>query len=229
MLIAPSGEGAAMFAQNQQAQMGMNTGKALSFEFNDTSYSLPEPQEGIVATLFPGDTTWHSLYDHDPKEIAGHLFSIEGLKTASSEQKHIMVGRVKDIVVESYHHGAMAHTYWCIILLAFMLFAKFYYGVESDLLNKVIIGTALLTGAMWLYATTSARGAGTAYWNTFMADLNSKLSTGTLPSKILQDYGADIERERDRAALARARPASTGSNSFLGAALGALAGTMLSK
>lgn len=214
-------------ANTAQAVSGVNSNKALSFEFNDSSYTLPEPQEGIIATLFPGDTTWHSLYAHDPKEIAGHLFSIEGMKNTSSEQKHMLVGRVKDIVVESYHHCAMAHTYWGLILLAFLLFAKFYYKVESDILTKIIIGTAVLTGALWIYAATSAKGAGVAYWNTFMADLSSRLSTGTLPSKILQDYGADIERERDRAALARAQPASTGANSFLGAALGALAGNMM--
>lgn len=228
MIPSSDTSAAAMFAQNQQAAAGIDTRKAMSFDVSGGDYSLPDPQTGIIATLFPGDSTWHSLYDNDYKEVAGHLFSIEGMKT-SSEQKHIMVSKVKDIVIESYHHGAMARVYWSIIILAFMLFAKFYYKVESDLLDTAIIGVAVLAAGLWVYASTAAKGAGTSHWNTFMADLTSKLNTGKLPSMILQEYGADAERERDRAAIARARPASTGSNSFLGAALGALAGTMISR
>lgn len=210
-----------------QAAIGMNTGKVLSFGFNDTSYSLPDPNEGLIATLFPSDETWHPLYDHDYKEIAGHLFSIEGIPNATPEQKHMLVGKVQSIVVESYHHGAMAHVYWCIILLAICLFAQYYYKVDSFILSLMTYGFAIGAAGYWLYATTWARGAGTNYWTTFMSDLTSRLNVGTLPSKILQDYGADAEREKDRAALARAAPASTGSGSFLGAALGALAGTMI--
>lgn len=216
-------------SQVAQAATGVNASKAMSFNFPPPSYILAEPQEGIIGTLFPSDNTWHSLYEHDYKEIASHLFSIQGA-VGADEQKLMMVNRVKDIVIESYHHGAMAHLYWCVIIVAILCFIKFYYGVESSMLTYLIIGTAVVGGCYWIYAATAARGQGLAYWNTFMADLTSKLSSGTLPSKILVDYGADAEREKDRLAMAtatRSTQNSGGGSSFLGAALGAIAGMAL--
>jgi hypothetical protein len=89
-----------------QAISGVNTSVTMSFAPVTGEYVFPEVKTGLVADLFPSDDTWHPLYNHDYKEIAGHLFSIEGMKVPV-EQKHALVDKVRQVTIESYHHGAM--------------------------------------------------------------------------------------------------------------------------
>lgn len=98
---------------------------------------------------------------------------------------------------------------------------------DSSFVNIMLAGSLAVAGLYYFYAQSWSIGAGESYWTTFMSDIQSKLASGSLPSKILADYGAAEERERDRAALIRSQQAGSGSSSFLGAALGALAGSMI--
>ena len=205
-----------------QAAIGMNAAKTMSFMPGTSEYQFPAVKTGVFATLFPSDNTWHPLYDHNYKEIAGHLFSIEGMNVPP-QQKQMYVEQVKDITIESYHVGAMAKVYWALIFVALLLFIKFFFGSTSPILHWMIAGALVIAGCYFIYAEIWAKGTGENYWSTFMSDMQAKLNSGSTPGSILKEYGADESREKDRIAMSNASRGSSGSSSFLGAALGSMA------
>ncbi len=210
-----------------QLAVGYNADAALgSYNLNAMPpYTFPEVKTGLIATVFPSDSTWHPLYDHDYKELANHLFSIDTLQIPP-EQKQALVNNVKSVTVESYRHGAMATMYK--ILIVGTLLVLFLLYVNSPYVIHAGACTAFLAFCAWVSAEYYAKGTGEAYWQTFSSDLNSRIRTGKLPGKILEEYGADLERERDRAALQRvnARP-NQGGSTMLGALVGSAVGYSL--
>jgi hypothetical protein len=207
--------------------LGYNTARTVSAFQPDAlaPYEFPEPKTGLFATVFPGESTWHSLYDHDYREIANHIFSI-GTMEANEQQKQYLMSRVKNVTIDSYEQGAMGNFYKTLIVGSILLIILVYF--ESS--HVVVVGliTAGLAAYFYIYATVFAKGYGETYWQTFYGDLNSKLQLGKLPGKILEEYGANVERERDRLAMARVQRASNNSAGSAGsAAFGAFAGGLL--
>lgn len=203
--------------------LGYNTARTMSaFQPGALApYEFPEPKTGLAATIFPGESTWHSLYDHDYRELANHIFSI-GTMEAPEQQKQYLMSRVKNVTIDSYEQGAMGNFYKTLIVGSIVLIILIYF--ESTYVLTVGFITAVIAGYFYLNATIWARGTGETYWQTFYSDLNSKLQLGKLPGKILEEYGANVERERDRLAMTRVQRSN---NSAGSAAMGAFAGSLL--
>jgi len=88
--------------------LGYNTQNALNAlsGISVPEYSFQEPKTGITATIFPGENTWHSLYDHDYRELANHIFSIGSMK-ADQATKNSLTSRVKEVTIQSYEQASM--------------------------------------------------------------------------------------------------------------------------
>ncbi len=202
---------------------------------NSTDYTWVEPKSGIISTVFPSESTWHPLYDHDYREIANDLFSISASKSLSDSQKQLLSQRVKDITIESYPRAAMGWFYKILIVCIIVLIIILYFGGSlSDYKGTLIglgVGIGIILAVIYIYAEYWARGSGEAYWQEFNSDLTGKLRSGIMPNVILESYGARVDRERDRVALASVRRASSGnigSSSALGGFMGSMLGNLIS-
>ena len=215
-----------------QAVSGINAAQTMkSFNVGTMGqYSFPEPKTGILATIAPSESTLHPLFKHNYHEIANHIFSINGLDSYSQDQKQIMNNKVRDVVIQSYEQAAMAHVYQIVIIGTLLMIFLLYINVTI----KYVFGvTVVLAALSWVYAKYYARGTGESYWNEFSIDLNSKLQSGMLPNKILEEYKTDVNKQLDRAALSsQNRNPGSGyptSGSFAGAAFGAVAANLLNR
>jgi hypothetical protein len=186
----------------------------------EDSYCFTEPKTGILASVFPSENTWHSLYDHDYREIANHVFSIGTAQLPDSEKQRLL-GRVRDVTIDSYVQGAMGWFYKILIVGVLVLIVMVYIDKTTGVVPVIFI-TGALAAAVYVYATVYAKGRGEAYWQEFSVDLNSRTRTGRLPGEILKDYGADVERERDRAAMSRVSNAGPSGSAAAGALVGGL-------
>jgi hypothetical protein len=213
-----------------QAAYGVNAAKSMSFNLN-IAYDLPEPKTGLIANLLPSDSNWHPLYDHGYKEIAGHLFSIQGLNKTENE-KTAMNDKVKNIVIESYSKRANARMYWTIIILVLLWIIKFLFSINNTVFNVILIGISIFAVGYNYYNISTAKGEGDNYWTTFASDFSGKVNSGITPSKILEGYGAQEQNEKDRAMLQRSSNVSSTSllsGSALGSFLGATAATIFKR
>jgi hypothetical protein len=115
-----------------QVAAGVNFDKALRERGNVAApFEFPVEKTGIFATLFPSDSTYHPLYEHDYKEIAQNLFGIETMKISEPE-KHVLIAKAKDIVIGSYYRGAMASFYNTLIIMAIIICIKLYFSMGPD-------------------------------------------------------------------------------------------------
>ena len=208
--------------------LGQNIGKALSASslIGAPDYKFDEPKTGLFADLFPSESTWHPLYDHDYREIANHLFSIDTLNVPK-EQKDYYIRRVREVTIESYERGAYGSLYKFLVFATIVLIIMLYFKSEYTMYAVFITGVISL--GLYLYASVWARGAGETYWTTFSADLSSKINTGMMPNAILTAYGADFNREKDRLALSRVSSPSYSGPSMAGALVGGLLGSFFNK
>lgn len=246
-----------------QVSMGVRTAQALRERSYVNTYEWIPEKEGLFATLFPSDATYHPLYAHDYKEIAQNLFGIETLKVSPEDKKNY-VAKAKDIVIGSYARGSMAGFYIALIIIAVVIMIKYYYqatlvnaltgastsstvnGVTttgtvsasdaSEKLDTIFKWVFIILGSYAAYCVIDAKvwaeGRGVAYWQAFNTDFTQRLDNGELPEKIMTDYGNQLEKEKDRAAMTQFHSntgnVTTGQNSFLGAALGGLIGGLVS-
>ncbi len=225
LINAPNDPTVASVALGYNTQAAANALSAISIP----EYTFPEPKTGLVATVFPGENTWHSLYDHDYREIANHLFSI-GSMNVDQNTKTALANKVKEVTIQSYEMSAMGMFYKIVIVSIIVLLILIFVqnsnpGKKMPLFEVGIVGAILAVGAL-LYAKLFAKGAGESYWQQFSSDLNGKITTGRLPGDILKEYGADVERERDRAAMARVQRAGLTVAPATGALIGGLLGGM---
>ena len=209
-----------------QVSTGYKSSQAMS-SFNAGTmgtYSFPEPKTGLLATIAPSESTWHPLYSHDYREIANHIFSINGLPESSysADQKQALNNQVKGVVIQSYKQAAMSRCYQIVIIGVLIMLYLLYINTT---VKYVLAATVVLAALAWVNAEYYAYGTGEAYWNEFSIDLNSKLQSGMLQGKILEEYANDVNKQLDRAALASQSRGSgyrnTGS-SFSGAVVGSL-------
>lgn len=220
--------------------LGYNTQNALNAlsGISVPEYSFQEPKTGITATIFPGENTWHSLYDHDYRELANHIFSIGSMK-ADQATKNYLTSRVKEVTIQSYEQASMGWFYKILIVGVLVLIVMLYLDSQNANMQVTVDGqtaktpsklpilevgivVGLLAAAAYLHATIWARGAGEAYWQDFSSDLNGKIMTGRLPGDILKEYGANAERERDRLAMARIQQSGVSGSAASGALVGGL-------
>lgn len=219
------------------AQFAASTGLSASGVANSlnslgglTPYTWTEPKTGIIATLLPGDGTWHPLYDHDYVEIANHMVDVLGSPNFDQPTKTQLLGRIKDVTIESYEVKTMGYFYQLLIAGIVIGIVLLILGFSVFEYPKIILVWLAFLGCIFGYSKLKSRPDGEAYWTTFISDFTSKANSGMTPAKILESYGSDLNREKDRASMARANAnhnQSSGTLPFVGAMAGSFIGNML--
>lgn len=196
-------------------------------------YVWTEPKTGLLASVVPSDATWHPLFDHDYVEIANHMVDVLGSPNFDQQTKSTLLGRIKDVTIQSYEVRAMGYFYQLLIAgIVLGILALLLFGFNVMEYPKVIGVWMVILGGIYLYSTYWAKGAGESYWTTFISDFTSKRNAGLTPAKILESYGSDLNREKDRDAMARANAnhnQAGGMSPFVGAMAGSLIGNLFGK
>jgi hypothetical protein len=203
VLLPASGDPAVMAtALGHDATKVMNSTNNFSIQ----EYRFQEPKSGFIANVFPGENTWHSLYNHDYHEITNHLVSINNMKV-DENTKNNLKQRIKETVINSYQHSAMSKFYQILLIgtlvLIVMVYLKSSTGSEMPIKSTAFI-IALLAAATYAYATIWAKGTGEAYWEEFSNDLQAKIQTGKTLPMILKEYQERAENEKTRNAMLEA-------------------------
>lgn len=208
--------------ESADVALGYSAKNASNFASNMgtlAEYSFPEPKTGIIAKVFPSESTWHNLYDHNYAEITQQLISAD--KAGLSNAKK----RIGEVVTESYYVTAMGNLYKFLVAIAVISIIILLSG--GSLLNwpKFYIISAIIAASLYGYAEIFAKGRGEAYWQEYQADVQSKAAVGMMPAQMLEVYRQDANKEKDRAALTASASRSSGLSTGLFAAAGSFFGT----
>lgn len=219
------GQSMVTLGQMNAAQQGVNINQVMGSTFDPymATYTFPPEKTGLVATLFPSDSTWHPLCNNDKLEIANHMFSIEG-SNMDQASKNVAYAKVKDIVERAPEVKAMGVTYVLLIVCTILLLiAKLADSTLFMWVGFIAGGIALIN---YVYARFWARGAGVNQWTNFVSDFTSDRQSGMNKLGILKKYADEVRADKDRAASIEMRHSgyggSSGTNAFAGAAIGSL-------
>jgi hypothetical protein len=183
-------------AELEQSRLGINTKKAFALNL-DPGFSWVEPSSSLISVINPTKNNYHPLLEFTNHEIASNLFSIEGAKKLTDEQKEYYKKRVEDIVKNSYYVKERGRLYkstivlviFIIIIIILLLYSK---GQSIGFLKLIVIGVPILAFINIVYilliSYNEARGRGVREWDEFSKDLGSKINSGQMTHVILKEY-----------------------------------------
>ncbi len=184
------------------------TDRQVDLSFVASSYQFKEPKETFASVLFPSDETWHPLCNHTYKEITTHIVGIESMG-GSNEDKKKLLDRVKEIVIESYPRRSKSVVYQGLLCVAIVILIQVLFGIKGNTFLYYFYGiSAFIIVANLMYANIWAQGAGESYWATYWSDFSSRAAAGTATNKILEQYTAEEERDKDRAIMSMVNTAA---------------------
>ena len=214
-------------ADNQMASQGLRDSNTLYNNTVAASFTWVEPKSGFFANVFPSDSTYHPLYNHDYLEITQNLAAAQSLP---SEQQASRKQAIKDIVVGSYYMGYMRVVYLALIILCVMVVLYFLFKSNTWVYGAGIC--AVIGGIAYGAAQVYGVGEGESYWVTFENDLKSRLQNKTL-AQVEKEYDDERQQAANRDMLAKASTgnyvASNNSNMGTSFVAGLLGGLLASK
>jgi hypothetical protein len=207
------------------ASSGINATKALSFQLN-TEFEWIEAPITSFGYIWANDYTYHPLLNNTNYEIAYNLYNIEK-QNLSVDEKQKYNAKVKKIVTEAPYIKAMSWFYCLMILTIILLIIKFISGVNMNIVLLITGGIALIS---LLYAMIFAKGVGDNTWIEFIAKYNASSGAGANSEAILKSFKGDDDRVEMMTQMKYSNNRNnSGSDGFLGALIGSLAGSYLKK
>jgi hypothetical protein len=205
---------------------GFDANKSLLDLSQASTYTFPEPKEGVISKIWPSDATWHPLSETSYKEITTHIFGIENMQVDANTKKSY-IDKVKSIVIESYPRKSMAVVYQGLIVIALLVLVQIIFvGGSSTFLNWCYGIAAVIILGNLAYTYIWAQGSGENYWTTYWSDLSSRIAAGKTPAKILEEYG-DEERHQAQLDVMRSMNSNRSTSTFGTVAAGSFFGSMI--
>jgi hypothetical protein len=184
-----------------QANMGINVKKAMSFQVDPGFAWIEPPISGILGYINPNESTYHPLLENTNYEIASNLFSVEGATTLSQEQKNIYKAKIKGIVENAYvikEKGSIYKaTIFLIIIIIVIMILLFIQGNSTIIyiLSGFAVVSLLFIGYKYLIGIPTAIGDGIKDWNTFSNKLSSYTASGLTANNILNKFSENENTE----------------------------------
>jgi hypothetical protein len=201
-----------------------------------STYSWKEPKEGLVATLFPSESTWHTLYNHNILEYATTMYNIDNIydtmekeKTLSAEeikkQRKNAQNHVKEVIRESYIVKSQSRLIWssviAIIVIGIITFIYYHNtGVISGFFYIGMVAFCIIIPLYYLvnmYVFAPGDGDIAIDEYTRALDAYQGLTGPALLDRIRSDYNDQKNREV-MSTFNRATPSNTSNIGLLGLA-----------
>lgn len=209
-----------------------------AFLIDSGEYKLPEPNTGILATVFPTNTNWHTLYDHSYSEITNNFISIEGSANDDSTKKNLKK-RVEQIVKKSYKVRYKSRLILSSLIFIIIIIIIAYSGMNSvkgvgvmsfgvRMFMYFIVGMSAISVIGSGFMLNQSDKTGSVYWNDYFTDLSSKIGQEHTLESISKIYNDNEQRDKDRKTKLEASRGRNNNRSGSSSFLGALAGSLIS-